>query len=1815
MVKRLLLLTIILFLSQITAVFSQINVGAVDSGPYTPGSSIALTFTTGATCIQPGNRFDLFLVRSDGTEIPGSIGSYNGFYAAFVNGVIPAGTPAGLGYRLRVRSTAPILLSADSDPFEIRAGTVADPILNSETKLSEAPRTFGLCEADENTSNDFEFTNESSTGNVVVTITNATTPTTTATITFTTTGSNSYQNFTAEKTHYTMVAKAVMPDGSVGTKAYFLINNPVITAFETSGGITVCFPTGRFEYSVGQNIRLNFPGNVYRIDWGDGSTPNEYTICDIVNGNFNVSHLFTRSSCGMQYTSGSQTFYNAFAVNVGVVSPFCNEIGRPLSSPARVVSRPINSFDAPEVACLGNVTFTNTSVAGDNPNNNSPGCTPSTMRYNWFVNGVPAGNTVNLTYNFTTTGEYVVRLVSVAVGGACQAEPFERRICIQNPPQPSFTVPALPICLTQGTLTPVNTSVLDNSCSGATPIYTWTVTGPAAVTYIGGTNVNSPVPQFRFTEIGRYRISLSIQSGSCQITSTEQEVIVDGQPAAQVSPEANICQTGALTFDPTTSITRTLITGTLDNPTSLPDTYTWEVLGTGAYNFVAPSTANSKYPTINFANYGTYTVRLTVKNSCNTVTVSQIINIFESPVPVITADLNPICHEATVNLTGSTGGASNLPLVWDNGSNSIGFSSPNSLTTTYTPSAAERLTGRATVYFRVSTGLTGSCSEVIDSVVITILPENTLSNTENSKTICTGNPVDFLPTSVSATSFSWTATNADGLINNLVTSGTGDISSVLTNTSNTISATVVYTITPSNGICIGEPFVLTVTVTPRPIISTPVVDKTICNNTSSAINVTSNIQTRFIWTSVASPGIRGATNPPDLSAPSGNIVINDNLINDTNTQGTVTYTIRAFSSENCDGNTVVVTIRIDPAITNANAGPDQELCNVTTPTTIVRLNADPNLKTGEIGRWVMVSNTPNASVDLPTDPSSAISGITPGQTYRFAWVISGPATCGTTTDTVTIVNNNPINQSISSNAPVVCSGQIVTINGGITTGGNGNYVYSWEIQENNGSWNVIPNESQQNLTIQLNTQGTIAIRRRVTSGGCISVSNEDLITVRPPITNNYIGTDQTICDGETPVELTGTTPGGGDNTFTFQWQSSTNGTVWTNISGANFVDYQPLAIPVTTHYRRNTSTAACGDLANPSNIVTITVNPPAIAEFTFASLTGCAPFSPIITTVVNVQRNATYTWYADNVVIGNSSTFPTNFSINEANRRVRIKLVTTSALNCNSDSLEYDFSTNQDVPAQFTQSTTEACGPAPVSFVNQSNQTLGATFRWNFGNGQLSNEANPQTVTYQPDPSGKDTTYVVTLYSITSCGIDSIQSTVLIKSPPRPIFSPSVTTGCSELTVNFTNNSPLQTNITYTFNFGDGTQPVETTDRRTVTHIYRTTTNTQTFNATLTARNDCGVVTTLPYAIVVRPNTVVAELVVNGNQLRGCAPFTVTFDNNSTGATDFIVDFGDGTPPRPSTSFPEKFTHMFTTAGTFTVTLTATNGCSTRTTSETITVLPQPIVDFTADQTLGCTGLAVQFRNTPQNGVSYIWDFGDGSPTSTEVEPIHVYSGTQEYYTVTLTATNALGCPITVSKNQFIRIVPPPAAAFNVAPSTIINIPDYTFYFQDESTNNPTIWEWDFGDGTTSTLRNPNHTYPDTGTYRVTLRALNQHGCFTSTFKNVTIKGVPGYLFVPNAFTPGDIRPELREFGAKGSGILSWKFGIFNKWGQLLWETTKLEEGRPIERWDGTYKGAPLPQGVYYWKIDVKMVNGTEWKGMTYDSSPPKRTGPIHLIR
>jgi len=153
-----------------------------------------------------------------------------------------------------------------------------------------------------------------------------------------------------------------------------------------------------------------------------------------------------------------------------------------------------------------------------------------------------------------------------------------------------------------------------------------------------------------------------------------------------------------------------------------------------------------------------------------------------------------------------------------------------------------------------------------------------------------------------------------------------------------------------------------------------------------------------------------------------------------------------------------------------------------------------------------------------------------------------------------------------------------------------------------------------------------------------------------------------------------------------------------------------------------------------------------------------------------------------------------------------------------------------------------------------------------------------------------------------------------------------------------------------------------------------------------------------------------------------------------------------------------------------------------------------PVAAFSGTPTSGYAPLAVNFTDASTNSpTSWAWTFGDGG-TSTAQNPSHIYTvaGT---YTVTLTATNAYGSD-GETKTGYITVTTaptdPPVAAFSGTP-TSGTIP-FTVVFTDASTNGPTSWAWDFGDGGTSTAQNPSHSYTVAGTYTVTLTATNAYG-------------------------------------------------------------------------------------------------------------------------
>ena len=242
-----------------------------------------------------------------------------------------------------------------------------------------------------------------------------------------------------------------------------------------------------------------------------------------------------------------------------------------------------------------------------------------------------------------------------------------------------------------------------------------------------------------------------------------------------------------------------------------------------------------------------------------------------------------------------------------------------------------------------------------------------------------------------------------------------------------------------------------------------------------------------------------------------------------------------------------------------------------------------------------------------------------------------------------------------------------------------------------------------------------------------------------------------------------------------------------------------------------------------------------------------------------------------------------------------------------------------------------------------------------------------------------------------------------------------------------------------------------------------------------------------------------------GTPQYGIVPFTTVFTDTTTGSPlSWVWSFGDG-----GSSTLQNPSHTYVTTGYFTVTLTVSNGLGSNTIAKTSFVnatYPLPVASFTANTQYGVFPLAVNFTDTTTNNpTAWLWDFGDGN-TSTLQNPSHTYA-TIGNYTATLTAYN-VGGSNTLSQPSFITVVAnSPVANFSGTPLTG-NYP-LTVNFTDLSTNVPVIWAWTFGDGGTSSLQNPSHTYLASGSFNVSLMVTNSGGTDTNTVANYVVVGQP----------------------------------------------------------------------------------------------------------
>lgn len=495
------------------------------------------------------------------------------------------------------------------------------------------------------------------------------------------------------------------------------------------------------------------------------------------------------------------------------------------------------------------------------------------------------------------------------------------------------------------------------------------------------------------------------------------------------------------------------------------------------------------------------------------------------------------------------------------------------------------------------------------------------------------------------------------------------------------------------------------------------------------------------------------------------------------------------------------------------------------------------------------------------------------------------------------------------------------------------------------------------------------------------------------------------------------------------------------------------------------------DAITKTDIIVANASP--TANFSANITTACLPATIQFTDASTANAGTLVQWQWD-FGDGTTSTLQNPSKTYTTTGFYSVTLTVTSSTGCKRTTARANYiRVVSGVTADFSETPPSTCsGPFLVPFNNLTSGPGTISYQWNFGNSTSSTQPNPIANYASPG------TYTVRLTATSQFGCSgSIQKDIIIPAITTQFTAPD--TVCLDAPVNFVNNSTPGPQAS-SWAFGNGQQA--TTLNGSTVYSAAGTYPVKLINQ----YSNC--IDSVSRSIVVLPKPLIDFSAPNAVACK--APFQINFQDLSPDAVAWQWDFGDGT-----TANTQNPLHTYTTAGQYNVTLTITNsrGCQNTLTKSSFVQVVAPVVKVANAPAGGC----VPFTYSPIHAVtaidgisSYFWDFGDGS-TSTSATPSHVYSSTG-VYTLKLVITTTGGCSDSVIYSNGISVGTPPNTNFSASPLDVCAAEGVQFTVQP-----PTVadtWAWDFGDGGTSSQRDPVHGFTDTGYFSVTLMATNQ-GC------------------------------------------------------------------------------------------------------------------------
>ncbi|MDB5282196.1 MAG: hypothetical protein JWO06_1271 [Bacteroidota bacterium] len=726
---------------------------------------------------------------------------------------------------------------------------------------------------------------------------------------------------------------------------------------------------------------------------------------------------------------------------------------------------------------------------------------------------------------------------------------------------------------------------------------------------------------------------------------------------------------------------------------------------------------------------------------------------------------------------------------------------------------------------------------------------------------------------------------------------------------------------------------------------------------------------------------------------------------------------------------------------------------------------------------------PAATLSSSTAPTVVA---TPATTTTYT--VTGNTSSCTVTDIVT-VSVTPVPTSTFTASSPVCTGQNSTIT--FTGVASGTAVYTW----NFAGGTVVSGTGAGPYTVNWSTAGTKNITLSISDNGCPSTLTTVPVTVNPGPSSTFTATSP-ICTGQnSTITFTGTASG----TAVYSWNFS-GGTI---VSGSGAGPYQ---ISWASGGNENV-TLSITDNGCTSPLTTQVVIVSAYPTSTFTTVSPiCAAQNSTITFTGTASANAIYTWnFGGGTVVSGSNQGPYQVTWPSAGNPNITLQVTDNG--CPSTVTTVPVTVNPYPTASFT-TVAPLCTGQTSTITYTGTGTALATYTWDFDGGSppTGNTAGPFSVSWSTAGS-KNVTLIVTENGCSSPITDSVITVYPIPTSTFTAVSPVCVGQNSD--INYTGTATA--NATYTWDFSGGT--ISSGGNQGPYQVNWAIAGPENITLTVT-ENGC---TSLPTTETVDINAIPVSDA--GPDVSFCSGSSMPIGTASTAGYTYNWLPANGLSSSTISNPVANGTNTNNAVLVTTYIVTTTNSNCSTSDSVIVTIYPVPVAAFTPPVGQCFTGNTFNFINggTFLPGATFAWTFGaNGTPAT---------STTQDQ-TVTFSAIGSQSISLTISQDgcvsntytNTVDVYPMPTASF--ATDTFVGCENFPVCFVNNSVaNSPAQYDWNFGDGNTSSAQAPCNTYVAPGVYTVALQVTSADGCkdATSVPDMITVIANPKAVFTTSA--------------------------------------------------------------------------------------------------